>query len=228
MEAYVSLAAGIVTNGEMMKNIFLFLTLSFTSIAFAGSHGKGMHSEGHGSDGKYTVTYEILDNSWNSGVNTVVGATLDEDDSGYGIVLGYDLGNHLMIEAGYKDFGEASLSGVSGNTFNYGGASYTFDATANAVFEADSLSIGLKKSFSIADNISAFGRIGIHRWEANVSAATATASADSSSKNEDMYYGYGIAYEMGNISLNLSRDKYDLEYDEVDSTAFSLSYNLAF
>jgi hypothetical protein len=133
-----------------------------------------------------------------------------------------------MIEVGYKDFGEATLSGVSGNTFNYGGASYTFDATASAVFEADSLSIGLKKSFSIADNISAFGRIGIHRWEADISASTATTSLDSSAKDEDIYYGYGIAYEMGNISLSLSRDEYDLEHDEVDSTAFSISYNLAF
>ena len=52
MKHYVRLSIRNVSKGEIMKNIFLFLTLSFSSIAFAGSHGKGMHSEGHGSDGK--------------------------------------------------------------------------------------------------------------------------------------------------------------------------------
>jgi hypothetical protein len=200
-----------------MRNIFLFLflTLGFTSIAFAG-------------DGKYTLSYEISDNSWDSGVDTVVGATLDEDDNGYAFILDYDLGNNLVIEAAYRDFGEASLSGSSGNTFNYNGTSYTFNATAAITLEADTLSFGLKKSLSLTDNISAFARLGFHRYETTIGLAVGTASASTSVKDEDIYYGAGLSYAMGNMKLNLSHNNYDLDWDEVDSTAISLSYNLAF
>ena len=98
------------------------MTLGFTSIAFAGGPSKGnMQNVGHTSNGKYTLSYEISDNNWDSGVDTVVGATLDEDDNGYAFILDYDLGNNLVIEAAYRDFGEASLSGSSGNTFKYNG-----------------------------------------------------------------------------------------------------------
>ena len=215
--------------GEIMRNIFLFLTLGFTSITFAGSHGKGMPQDAsHESHGKYTITYEILDNSWDSGVNTIVGATLDEDDNGYGIVLGYDLGNNLVLEAAYRDLGQASLSGASGNTFKYGGVAYTFNATATVFVEADTLTLGLKKSFNFSDNLSVFARAGIHRYESTLGVTAATASVDTSNKDQDIYYGVGASYSMGNIHLNIAHDTYDIDYGEIDSTGISLSYNLAF
>ena len=212
-----------------MRNIFLFLTLGFTSIAFAGGHGKGLPNDStHGSHGKYSLTYEIPDNDYDSGVNTIVGATIDEDDNGYGIVLGYDLGNNLTLEAAYRDFGQASLSGASGNTFKYGGVSYTFDATAVVSVEADTLALGLKKSFNLGDNLSVFARAGIHRYESTLGVTAATASADTSNKDEEIYYGVGASYSMGNIHLNIAHDTYDIDYGDIDATGISLSYNLAF
>jgi hypothetical protein len=56
-----------------------------------------------------------------TGVDTVVGATLDEDDSCYAFVIGNEIDENLSIEGFYIDFGEATLKGDSGDAFDFNG-----------------------------------------------------------------------------------------------------------
>ena len=101
--------------------------------------------------GKYYLSYEISDNELD-GINVVSGASLDKDDTGYAILGGIHVNDNLDIELGYKDFGEASLSGVSGNQFTYRGTTYQFNATATLSYEGDAYLIGLKPKYKINDN----------------------------------------------------------------------------
>ena len=57
-----------------------------------------------------------------AGVGSVVGASLDEDGTGYACVIGNEIDKNLSIEGFYIDFGEASLKGDSGDTFVFDGS----------------------------------------------------------------------------------------------------------
>ena len=87
---------------------------------------------------------------------------------------------------------------------------------------------GLSCSCSAIKSSSVFARAGIHRYESTLGVTAATASADTSNKDEEIYYGVGASYSMGNIHLNIAHDTYDIDYGDIDATGISLSYNLAF
>ena len=55
--------------------------------------------------------------SLDTGVDTVVGTTLEEDDTGYAFAIGNEIDDNVSIEGFYIDFGEASLRGDNGDTF---------------------------------------------------------------------------------------------------------------
>ena len=170
------------------------------------------------------VEFSILDSSWDTGVSNVSGATLDEDDSGFAITGGMPLGDNLDLEFGYADFGEASLSGSSGNTFDYDSVSYTFNATATIQLEGDSIFIGLKPKMSLTDSISAYARLGFNMWDTTLTVSTGTASADVSDDGNDLYYGFGVSGKMGGLNISLSHSNYEFDSDDVDSTSLSVSF----
>ena len=174
-------------------------------------------------NGKY-VEFSILDSSYDSGVSNVSGATLDEDDSGFAITGGMPLGDNLDLEIGYADFGEASLSGSSGNTFDYEGVSYTFNATATIQLEGESIFIGLKPKMSLTDSINAYARLGFNMWDTTLTVSTGTASADVSDDGNDLYYGFGVSGVIGGLDVSLSHSNYEFDSDDVDSTALSISF----
>ncbi len=174
-------------------------------------------------NGNY-VEFSILDSSWDTGVSNVSGATLDEDDSGFAITGGMPLGDNLDLEFGYADFGEASLSGSSGNTFDYDSVSYTFNATATIQLEGDSIFIGLKPKMSLTDSISAYARLGFNMWDTTLTVSTGTASADVSDDGNDLYYGFGVSGKMGGLNISLSHSNYEFDSDDVDSTSLSVSF----
>ena len=174
-------------------------------------------------NGNY-VEFSILDSSWDTGVSNVSGATLDEDDSGFAITGGMPLSDNLDLEIGYADFGEGSLSGSSGNTFDYDSVSYTFNATATIQLEGDSIFIGLKPKMSLTDSISAYARLGFNMWDTTLTVSTGTASADVSDDGNDLYYGFGVSGKMGGLNISLSHSNYEFDSDDVDSTSLSVSF----
>ena len=89
----------------------------FLSIIFAGILAYPISSLAEGNH----IEFSILDSSWDTGISNVSGATLDEDDTGFAIVWGGPFTDNIDLEIGYADFGEASLSGTNGNTFDYRG-----------------------------------------------------------------------------------------------------------
>ena len=75
------------------------------------------------------VGIDYLNNKIDTGI-TNISSKLDETDSGYSLFFGTEFTENLDLEYSYQDFGEASLSGVSGNQFKIGSTTYQFNATA--------------------------------------------------------------------------------------------------
>tara|TARA_B100000161_G_C33469797_1_gene377460 strand:+ start:266 stop:874 length:609 start_codon:yes stop_codon:yes gene_type:complete len=201
--------------GEFMRNLLIgAVALFMTSTIFAQS--------------KYFLSYELSDNEWDTGVAVVSGAVLDEDDNGYAILGGIHLNDNLDIELGYKDFGEASLAGASGNRFTYEGTTYQFNATATITMEGDAYLIGVKPKYKLSESLSLYGRLGVSMWDVTLGVATGTSSANVDDDGNDIYYGLGIQGKFGGLDFSLAHSKYEFDSDEVDSNALSVSYMLNF
>ena len=173
---------------------------------------------------EFYVGLDYLHNSIDTGV-TNISSTLDEDDEGYSLYAGWPINENLDIEASYQDFGEASLSGVSGNQFKFDGTTYEFNATATLAASATSFGFAAKPKFEISDGVMLYGKLGFHNWksELNIIATTVTASADDN--GTDVFYGAGIQVSLENLNGRVGYSKFDLDGDYVNSINLGLSYS---
>jgi len=114
------------------------------------------------------------DNNWYSGIslgtstvdtgvsNTTGTARLDEDGSGFKLYIGKKIDKTISVEGFYADFGEASLTGNSGDNFDLNGTTYVFTTNnARIATEATGIGANAKFTFAFSDKSSVSGRIGM-------------------------------------------------------------------
>jgi len=164
--------------------------------------------------------------TWNkidSGVQNI-SSNLDEKDNGYSLFLGTEVNKNLDVELSYNKFGQASLSGVSGNQFKVDGTTYQFNQTATITAKADSYGIALKPKVELAPNFEAFATLGYHTWDIKTSYAGTTASGSYGSEDgNDIFYGVGLKYTSGNLSAALTYTEYQLD-EKLKSTGIRAAY----
>ena len=169
------------------------------------------------------IGIDYLNNKIDKGI-TNISSNLDEKDKGYSLYAGMPINENLDIEISYQDFGEASLSGVSGNQFKVGSTTYQFTTTATIAAEADSFGIAAKPKYNINDNITVYGKLGIHSWESTLSVNAATGSANVTEDGTDIFYGAGIQVAFNNLSARVGYTIYDLDGEDVDSINAGLAF----
>ncbi len=171
--------------------------LLFSGIAAAGSES-GLYLGG-------SLGWASLDFSFDSdGVNV----DFDDDDTGFKIFAGYNLGLvpfvDLAIEGSYVDFGEASHATIGNADVGVTG----WDAFGLAGFKLGP--IGL------------FGKVGMIAWDSS-SNAVQTALDDSGS---DPAYGIGARFQIGSIAVRAEYELFDI--DTVDISYFSVGGSWTF
>jgi len=154
--------------------------------------------------------------SLDTGVDTVVGATLDEDDTGYAFVIGNEIDENVSIEGFYIDFGEASLKGDSGDTFVLDGTTYVFNASATIKATGTSMGVAGKLHFDMTEKLNGFFKMGMHSWDTEETLAAATASATTTDDGIDILMGIGAEYDISEkVAFVVGYDKYTLDDDDV-------------
>ena len=149
-------------------------------------------------------------------VDTVVGATLDEDDAGYAFVIGNEIDKNVSIEGFYIDFGEATLKGDSGDTFDLDGTSYVFTASATIKATATSMGVAGKLHFDMAEKLNGFFKLGMHGWDSEVTTAAATGSATVTDDGTDILMGIGAEYDISEkVAFVVGYDKYTFDDDDI-------------
>ncbi|MBL6592437.1 MAG: porin family protein [Flavobacteriaceae bacterium] len=171
----------------------------------------------------FYVGIDYLHNSIDTGV-TNISSNLDEDDTGFSLYAGGEVNQNLDIEVSYNDFGEASLSGVSGNQFSIDGTTYQFNATATLTSSATSYGIAAKPKLNVNDNVQLYGKIGLHRWDSEFAVSSTTATASLNDSGTDIFYGAGIAVGFNNLTGRVGYSIYDLDGEDVTSINAGLSY----
>lgn len=149
-------------------------------------------------------------------VSAVSGATLDEDDTGSSFFVGSRMDETFSIEGFYTDFGEASLSGDSGDTFVLNGTTYTFNTTASIKVGGSTTGVAGKLHLDMTENLQGFLKGGMHWWDAEVEVSTGTASANATSSGTDIVMGVGVDYQLGdNVAFLVGWDSYTIDSESV-------------
>ena len=170
------------------------------------------------------IGIDYLNNTIDTGI-TNISSTLDEEDSGYSLYAGLPLNENLDFEVSYNDFGEASLSGVSGNQFRIDGTTYEFNTTATLAVSATSFGFAAKPKLEISEGVILYGKLGVHNWDSKFGITSTTVTATEDDDGSDVYYGGGIEVNFINLKARVGYSLYDLDGDDIDSTNVGLSYS---
>ncbi|MDA8631812.1 outer membrane beta-barrel protein [Litoricolaceae bacterium] len=138
-----------------------------------------------------------------TGISSVTGGSLDEDDTAFSINLGYYVSPKLAIEGFYIDGGEASLKGDNGDTFVLDGTTYTFTAN-NVVIKSEFTAWGLnaKYDFAKTENLTVYGKAGFASWEADFTvAASSVSSTLAKDDGTDSVFALGVDYSLSDNVL---------------------------
>ena len=103
--------------------------------------------------------------SIDTGVSNLVGTTVDEEDTAYSFFIGSEVAENVSVEAFYSNFGEASLVGETGDTFDLDGATAVFIGDAALKLSGKSMGIAAKLGFDITDKVNGFVKGGWHWWD---------------------------------------------------------------
>jgi OOP family OmpA-OmpF porin len=134
------------------------------------------------------------------------GVSCDDTDTAWRIFGGYQFNRNFALELGYADFGEVRASGPGG----------TVSAEATAF---DLVGVGL---LPIVDRFSIYGKLGLYRAETEARANTALLTGTFEEKNNDLTFGFGARYDLGNVGLFAQWQRYvdvgggDIGEDDVD------------
>ena len=133
-----------------------------------------------------------------------VGVTIscDDKDTSWKIFGGYQFNKNFGAEIGYVDLGNFTANGV------ITGVTVSADASAKGW---EFLGVG---TLPIADNFSAYGKLGFFRWDVDVSASGAipgfTAAASASDSGYDITFGLGLKYDFTkNVGARLEWQRYN-------------------
>ena len=172
-------------------------------------------------EGSY-VGIDYLNIKIDTGI-TNISSKLDETDSGYSLFYGAEFTENLDVEASYQDFGEASLSGVSGNQFKIDGTTYEFNATATLYSKASSWGMAAKPKMNLSDNVTAYGKLGVHKWKSTFGVSSTTVTASEDEDGTDVYFGGGIELSFDNLIGRVGYTSFDLDGEKIESTNFGIA-----
>ena len=173
---------------------------------------------------EFYIGIDYLNNEIDTGI-TNISSTLDEKDNGYSLYAGLPMNENLDFEISYNDFGEASLSGVSGNQFILDGTTYVFNATATLAVSATSIGFAAKPKVEISEGVVLYGKLGVHNWDSELSITSTTATANADEDGTDVFYGIGLEVNLAKLKGRVGYSMYDLDGEEVDSINVGFSYN---
>lgn len=138
---------------------------------------------------------------------------LDGSDTGVKIFGGYMFNDYIGVEVGYYDFGNAD-DNFSFDGFTPGGGTTVLDGEIEAEVTAFSLqAIG---SVPVGP-ISVFGKVGIISYDADVSVRVdGFGSASAGDEGEELAYGVGAAWNIGNFAIRGEYEIFDIDDVDVD------------
>ena len=166
--------------------------------------------------------------NFDSGVSNLTGtAKLDDTDTGFKLFAGYQFNNYFSLEGHYADFGEASLTGNTGDTFVIDGTTYAFTAN-NVSVKSEPTSLGLSAvlRYPVTQSIEPFAKVGIHSWDVDGAVTSTAGNVTTSDSGADALFGIGVNVAItDSLSARLEAERYNFDDDDLDFISIGLQYN---
>ena len=155
------------------------------------------HAESNGYVG-FRISQAIVDESG-----------IDGDDTGAKFFGGYKFNDYFAIEGGYYDFGDIIDSGSLTNP--------------SSRLEIEGVSLAAVGFIPASDNVSWFGKIGIHYWDADTVGSISTPLSTNS--DTDTFYGVGLDYVINDRwSLRGEIERYEVEDLDLNVGSVGVSF----
>ena len=155
--------------------------------------------------------------SIDTGIDNVVGATLEEEDRAYSFFIGSEVAENVSVEAFYSNFGEASLLGQNDDAYRLAGEVTVFNSDSTIKVAGKSMGIAAKLGFDITDKFRGFVKGGWHFWGADLNMVDATGTVSETDGGNDLVLGLGIEYDFNkDFAFIVGYDRYKLDGDNID------------
>jgi len=130
--------------------------------------------------------------------NAIVTVTsCDDEDTGFAIYGGYDFHENFGVEGGYIDFGKSSSDlDVASTDPN---VASIFVATKSELWSLYGAGVG---KINVSERVTLFGKIGLHRWEADAKLSSAN-SISFDDDGIDLFYGIGAQVSLPGDKFNI-------------------------
>lgn len=202
-----------------MKKLLILISFLFTPFLVVADEHSNLNNNSYYFGA--TIGFTEID----TGVSNVSGAVLDESDYGGTIFIGKHINNNVAIEGFYTDFGQATLSGVSGNTFTYNSVDYQFTGTGTLFLTGQSVGANIKLSTDKDKAISSYLKAGIQSWQIEAGEITSTGISSIAVDGVDPIVGVGMEYRLDDWAVILGVDRYQLDDDHVNVLLTGFSFN---
>lgn len=196
-----------------MKKIILTL-LTFYMLSFQSVKSEEVY-----------VGIDYLHNKIETEGFTNISSNMDDEDSGYSLFAGMPINESLDIEVSYNDFGEASLSGNTGDQFILKGTTYQFINNATISSDAKSIGFAAKPKTEISEGVSLYGKLGINKWETTFNVTSTNITSSEKSDGYDVFYGAGVEANLANLKGRVGYTINDIDGEDISSFNFGVSLN---
>jgi hypothetical protein len=146
----------------------------------------------------------------------------DDNDSSYGVALGYQVHPYVAVELGYQDLGEAG-SEISGESLTP--AQYHELVKAVSPVLVDGYTAAVRFSLWQNEALNIEVPVGLFFWESEIESRMGSSVLRSESDGNDWYLGIQLNYQLATEwQVGLGYQQLNLEPNDVNSWQLSLRY----
>lgn len=186
-------------------HIWSFVKLIMATLVFSSSmaYAQGFYLAGHVGQSKIDIDGD-LNRSLQSSFSQF-SSNVDDEDTGYKLLLGYRFNPYLSIEGGYGDYGKANVDVNSRIPA----------ATIKGDFETTAWLVDVVGTWPVADRFSVYGKVGMARWEVKTNFTTSilngpVLTGGEKETGQDFKWALGAAYNFTkNLSLRLEYEQFE-------------------
>jgi len=160
-------------------------------------------------------------------------ANLDDSDTAFKVIAGYEFNEYFAIEGGYADLGELSF----GISEQYSETNWSYNVDVNATGELNGFLVNLVGKLPLNDATHLYAKVGAFSWDAKVTATysgvenhydqsyTFNSSESESDDGTDVFYGVGIGYKIDNFMLRAEFERMDSDGEDTDVLSIGATYH---
>ncbi len=221
----------------MKKSTFVPLSLVSMSLGVVLVSGAAMANDSMSGDDSFAGSmmkrgpYMGLGygrSSADTGLKGIVDGNLDKKDKSWKIFGGFNVNEHISLEASYNKLGKTGLTLAPGGSVRVASETLTNTGTTPLKIGTDTKSFGV--AAKLGRNMGRFRpfvKLGLHRWNTDLTGtAGLNASVSGDESGTDLFYSLGVEWAASKaVGVQFEYESYDIGGPDVDVLGVALRYS---